>query len=241
MKESSQAVIRDIFSWGGRAIAYELTVERRNDLAITVHPDLRVTVRAPDSKPMELIRRRLRAKSAWIAKQIREFEGYLPLPTRRRFIAGETHRYLGRQYRLRLATGAHSVTCGAGQLVVNVPDPERPDVVEQVLNRWYAVRANAVFGERLSEVQRCVGRLSKLDVNLRVRRMKRRWGSCAPSGTVTLNIELVRAPKTCIDYVIVHELCHLLVPAHSPRFFELLRTCLPDWERRRARLNWTLD
>lgn len=226
-----------VLAWGEQTISYHLLLEARSDLAITVDPDLRVTVRAPDSKPADKIQQRVYAKRAWIARQLRDFEQYHPLPESRRFVAGETHWYLGRQYRLRLVNGPPSVRCSAGRLIVAVRDPKISPSVRATLQTWYNARARVVFGERLSEVLQTVPRLGGTTPQLRVRRMKTRWGSCTSSGTITLNTELVGASKACIDYVIVHELCHLIVPTHSPRFFRLLDRCMPDWKRQRDRLN----
>jgi len=227
----------NVLTWGERTIPYELLVENRKDLSITVHPDLRVTVRAPHSKAPSVIQSRLQAKRSWIARQLRDFEQYHPLPEARRFVSGETHWYLGRQYRLRVVKGPPSLRCLAGRITVSVSQPERAVSVKSELDAWYRLRAHAVFAERLNEIQRTARKLRGLDPKLRVRKMEKRWGSCSPRGTITLNTELIRAPKACIDYVIVHELCHLLVPSHSRRFFQAMETCLPDWEKRRARLN----
>lgn len=228
---------KQVLTWGERTISYHLSLESRGDLTITVHPDLRVTVRAPDSKPAGKIKQRVHAKRAWIARQLRDFEQYHPLPEPRRFVAGETHWYLGRQYRLRLAKGPPSVRRSAGRLIVAVGQPESASSVAATLQGWYNARARIVFGERLAEVLRTARRFRRTAPRLRVRAMKTRWGSCTASGTVTLNTELVRASKACIDYVIVHELCHLVVPTHSPRFFRLLDSCMPEWRKQRERLN----
>jgi predicted metal-dependent hydrolase len=67
--------------------------------------------------------------------------------------------------------------------------------------------------------------------------MRRRWGSCSPKGRITLNAELMKVPPPCVDYVLTHELCHLLVADHSPQFYRLLTTCMPEWERHRRQLN----
>ena len=82
-------------------------------------------------------------------------------------------------------------------------------------------------------------RISKLDrepPTIQVRRMKTRWGSCSKKGQILLNTDLVQAPIACIDYVIVHELCHLIVPNHSPRFYSLLDQSMPDWRARKLKL-----
>jgi predicted metal-dependent hydrolase len=237
MKSSTPARQGNVLTWGKRIIPYELSVEHRNDLAITVHPDLRVTVRAPEAKTAEIIDKRLQAKRSWIARQLRNFEQYHPLPAPRRFVGGETHWYLGRQYRLRLVSGSPGVRCSAGRLNVSVLNPEAATSVKKTLNAWYDKRARIVFAERLAEIQRTLRPFRRLAPQLRVRQMEKRWGSCTPRGIVTLNTELIRASKASIDYVLVHELCHLVVPAHSPRFFRLLDNCMPDWKRRRERLN----
>jgi predicted metal-dependent hydrolase len=235
MAAASQS--EQVLRWGERTISYHLSLEHRGDLTITVHPDLRVTVRAPDSKSTDKIQRRVHAKRAWIVRQLDDFQQYHPLPEPRRFVAGETHWYLGRQYRLRLANGPPSVRVSAGRIIVAVRDPAISSSVVAMLQEWYKARARIVFGERLGEILQGMRRFSRTNPRLRVRAMKVRWGSCTPNGTITLNTELVRASKSSIDYVIVHELCHLIVPTHSPRFFRLLDNCMPEWRKQRERLN----
>lgn len=224
-------------TWGRQRFEFELTVEQRRDLKITVHPDLRVTVRAPESKSLELIERRIGAKRAWIAKQLREFEQYHPLSVRRQYVSGETHWYLGRQYVLRVEAGSPSVRCAAGRMTVAVTRPESASSVRSLLDEWYADRAKQVFSKHVAEIQSRSRLLKNRPIQIRVRRMARRWGSCTPAGTITLNPRLVQAPSVSIQYVVAHELCHLLIHDHSPRFFRQLERWIPDWEKRRSRLN----
>lgn len=213
-------------------------LECRTGLTITVRPDLRVIVRAPAHRTIEQITHRVAARRSWVVRQLRAFEAYHPLPAPRRFVAGETHWYLGRQYRLRLVKcSSVRVSCSAGHILVSIPHPRRPADVERALQRWYSIRARLLFVARLHDIQRRLPLLRALKFTLRVRRLKHRWGSCSVNNTVTLNSELIRVPSACIDYVIVHELCHVMVPSHSPRFYRLLRSCMSDWEDRRLRLN----
>lgn len=79
------------------------------------------------------------------------------------------------------------------------------------------------------------------DEELHIRKMKSRWGSYAPSGRLTLNLELIKAPIECIDYVIAHELCQAVYPHHGPKFYRLLETVMPDYSRRKAKLELTLS
>ena len=114
--------------------------------------------------------------------------------------------------------------------------PGDPARVRRVLERWYAARARTQFRKRLGV---CLGTAVGRSVDppkLQIRRMTKRWGSCGPSGTLTLNLDLIRAPRPCIDYVIVHELCHLKHPNHSQEFYRLLSTAMPDWQERKMRL-----
>ena len=93
-----------------------------------------------------------------------------------------------------------------------------------------------LFRNRMDRCVESAPSLSGLCPDLRIRRMSKRWGSCSRKGTITLSLDLIKTPLHCIEYVITHELCHLLVHDHSPAFFRMLSRCMPDWERRKARL-----
>jgi predicted metal-dependent hydrolase len=224
--------------YGSSTICYELDYAPRKTLAISVHPDLRVTVKAPAGSSLPDIEDKVRQRADWILKQQRELEIYLPHLPPRQYVSGETHRYLGRQYRLKvIESGTESVKLTRGFITVGVPDRADADRVRRVLEDWYRGQAQQVFQERLDT---CFPRLERFGARypgLEVRVMKSRWGSTSPAGVMRLNVKLVKVPKTYIDYVIFHELCHLLEPNHSPRYYELLDRILPDWRERRERLN----
>jgi predicted metal-dependent hydrolase len=234
----TESPARDCVHWGRTTIHYEISFRARKTLAISVHPDLRVSVAAPLDSDPEVIRARVRKHGAWIREQWRELELYLPKQPPRRFVNGETHRYLGRQYRLRAMQGeVNSVKCLRGYFHITSREEPTPALARRRLEAWLRDRAEAVFHQRLEVCQTRAEREGIPRPILKIKRMRKRWGSCAADGTITLNLELIQTPKECIDYVIMHELCHLEEAHHGPRFWALLEKLMPDYDQRRALLN----
>jgi len=227
-------------TFGSDTIHYEVRfLASRQTLAIEVHPDSRVLVRAPVGCPEALIAERMQKRAGWITRQLAEFESYRPRTPARQHINGESHLYLGRQYRLKLAEADETcVKLTRGQLLVTLPGDPEPERVKALLHRWYLDQARAVFTEVLEASLSSVKRVTCPRLN--VRAMKSRWGSLSPAGTMTLNVSLVRAPRPCIEYVVVHELCHMKHRSHDGRFYRLLGQLMPDWERRKRRLELAL-
>lgn len=238
--------------YGRDTIRYEVRfLASRRTLAIEVHPDSRVLVRAPADCPEALIAERVQKRAAWISRQLAEFERYRPRTPARQYVNGESHLYLGRQYRLKLVSGdTAGIKLARGQLFVSLPGevgPERgPDQVRALLHRWYLDRARVVLAEVLdTSLLHFKGVDSRFrgndrPVRLIVRAMQSRWGSLSRAGTMTLNVNLVRAPRPCIEYVVIHELCHIEHRNHDARFFKLLGQVMPDWEQRKQRLEAAL-
>jgi predicted metal-dependent hydrolase len=224
--------------YGDTTIHYNLTYAQRKTLAITVHPDLSVTVKAPQGTDLADIEAKVRKRAAWILQQQRDLERYLPHLPPRQYVSGETHRYLGRQYRLKvLEDGAESVKHGRSYIYISVQDKSDAERIKSLLDDWYRAHAKQVFAERLAACYPKVEHLGIAYPDLIIRVMKSRWGSSSPSGKIALNIKLIQVPKAYIDYVIFHELCHLKEPNHSQRYYELLDRVLPDWRDRREKLN----
>jgi predicted metal-dependent hydrolase len=225
--------------FGETEIRFSLNYADRKTLAIHVYPDGKISVDAPLSADMEKVYGKIKKRASWILKQQRQFESYpAPLPERR-YVSGETHRYLGRQYRLKVIEGlGEAVKMTRGMLQVETRCPQDSLRVQRLLQAWYRSKALIVFTEHYSQ---CVQRVEHLgiyhDKGFQLRLMSKRWGSCTGNGTITLNPELIAAPKDCIDYVIIHELCHLKEHNHRPTFYRLLASVMNDWELKRKRLN----
>lgn len=227
-------------TYGNETIRYEVRyLPSRRTLAIEVHPDSRVLIRAPVGCPDHLIAERVQKRAAWISKQLAEFEGYRPRTPARQYLSGESHLYLGRQYRLKVVPGEPpGVKLTRGQLLVTLPGEPNPERIQALLHRWYLDHARKIFGEVL---RASLSRFKDADhPRIIVRSMQSRWGSLSPAGTMTLNVNLVRAPRPCIEYVVIHELCHTRHRDHDTHFFKLLGQVMPDWEARKQRLEAAL-
>lgn len=226
----------EVLHFGKRELRMELSYRPRKTMAIRVHPDGRVEVWVPDTVTREKALAKLRVKAPWIVRQLDDFEQFRPGITARQYVAGETHLYLGKQYRLKLQLGeASGVKAYRGQLWVSATNGD-PTAIQQRIEAWYLVRAREVFASLLEEVLPKFRRYGINQPRLRIRKMQKRWGSCTAGGAVVLNTELIRAPKSCIEYVLVHELCHLVHHNHGVAFYRLLGRLLPDWEKRKVRL-----
>lgn len=153
-------------------------------------------------------------------------------------MSGESHLYLGRQYRLKVIRHVQKgVKLERGTLLVQTHYPERPDVTRDLVEEWYSERAKLKFNERLAT---CLDLFPDPEFfqpkGFLIRQMVSRWGSMTPAGTLVLNKQLVKAPLSSIDYVIVHELCHMQYPDHSSNFYGFLERIMPDWEKRKMSL-----
>jgi predicted metal-dependent hydrolase len=223
---------------GGEVREYELRRSSRRTLAITVAPGGDLVVTAPESASDAQVETVLRRRGEWIRRRTREIAALPPQPTPREWVSGETHRYLGRQYRLKVVRGEKAQVKLSGQFFrVTVPEPREPEQVRRAMERWYLEHARETFERRMEAVIRRTPRLGLSEAPpLIVRRLQKRWGSCSAEGRILMNVDAVRLPMPCIDYLLVHELCHLRQPHHGPGFWRLLDACMPDWERWRQRL-----
>jgi predicted metal-dependent hydrolase len=224
--------------FGSRKINYELSYQDRKTLGIRVYPDCRVKVIAPYDTSVEKLNTKLRDKAPWIIKQQLQFLSYHPLTPQRKYINGETHLYFGRQYKLRIEKATtNEVKLYRGQFIVCSKDHNG---VKNLITEWYREKATAHFEDTLNKVLPLFVRYDINRPELQVRQMPTRWGSCTPKGKVMLNPELIKAPKGSIEYVIIHELCHLIHHNHTRAFYDLQESIMPDWKKWKDRLERTL-
>jgi predicted metal-dependent hydrolase len=227
--------------YGTTTIQFNLIYSDRETLEISVYPDQTVWVTAPQGSSMGKIYEKIRNRRRWISKQIKHFNRFDTEDITFEYISGETHRYLGKQYRLKIIGvdegESESVKLKRGYFFIQSKMKGNSGHVKSQLDDWYRKKAVEKFQKRL---QVCLGMTNKYGINkpkeLKVYRMEKRWGSFTASGNILLNPELIKHPVYCIDYVIIHELCHIKHPQHDKNFYSLLKTVLPDWQRRKHKL-----
>lgn len=221
--------------FGSKTIEYKLTYSNRKTLGIKVTPEMNVEVVAPLGSTEEKIQLKVKQRAPWIIKQQSYFLSFYPKKPSRKYIGGETHLYMGRQYLLKVTLSVIEDVKYRGRYIeVFAKNKER---VKPLLKAWYRKRASLKFEEiSLPLIQR----FKKYQVapeGIYLKEMPTRWGSCTPKGKIILNPELIKAPRPCIEYVIVHELCHLIHHNHTQKFIDLQTKEMADWERWKMKLD----
>jgi predicted metal-dependent hydrolase len=241
--DSKQALARTCsVLYGKTTITYFLSFSDRKTLAIHVFPNKSVVVEAPVNTSLDKIEAKVIKRAKWIRTQQNMFDRLPPALPARKYVTGETFRYLGRQYRLKIEEDlVNKVILHKGRIFVCVTN-NSTERVKELVDNWYKERATIIFQERLKI---CLKEVVKAKIsysdNISLRVMKLRWGSCTKNKKIILNPELVAAPKDCIDYVITHELCHIKEHNHGNKFYDLLSYVMPDWAVRKEKLNCTVE
>lgn len=228
----------EAIQFGSRTIDFRLEYSDRKSLGITVTPEMEVLVKAPTDTTMALVKEKIRKNAPWIIKQQSFFLCFQPKTPNRKYISGETHLYLGRQYRMQIKIGKDESVKLKGKFIeITAKEKSR---TKYLLNNWYLQNAKTKF-HLIAEP--LIARFKKYKIepsSIVLRIMSTRWGSCTPKGKIILNPELIKAPKGCIEYVIIHELCHLVHPDHSQRFIDLQTKEMKDWEKWKKKLEQLL-
>lgn len=242
MKEAAGALVGEQrIRYGDQVIRFRVRVQAERQVArvaIHVEPDGRVLVDTPaDASPASVLAA-VRKRARWISQHVDAASARRAGTQPREYVSGEALSYLGRRYRLKVeivpGVGARAALRG-GYLVVSVPQ-RSAESVRSALEAWYRERAREVFAQRLAAVAAPL-RWVRRPPSTRLRFMTVQWGSCSPSGCITLNPILVKAPRECIDYVMLHELIHLKHHNHAPQFYRTLDRHMPGWRALKLRLD----
>jgi len=219
------------------APAIEIRRSARRTVSIEVHPDLRVILRAPLRCPESVIQQFLASRREWIARQLSHFQTRAPRPKLEPANTAQRHFRLGQPFELRLVPEAPSgLRFDAGVLELRGRHARDDAAVARALLEWYRGEARQLF-ERLVDQWHGHPRFQRYPrPPLKIRAMRSRWGSLSPRTGMTLNLLLIHAPLAAIEYVVVHELCHLRFSGHGKGFYGLLDGVMPDWRARKALL-----
>jgi predicted metal-dependent hydrolase len=217
---------------------YGVEFGRRKTLQISVHPDGRVTVKALLFLDRAAVDRAVEEKREWIGKKLDHFRS-LPAPAYRPPLGqGSPVPFLGQLYPDHISEGQRfDALIEGGALRITLRKGTEPEAsLPELLNRWYSARAAEEFPLAMKRCLPMCSSFLKEGPLLRIRTMRSRWGSCTGKGVVTLNTLLVKASPACIDYVLLHELCHTVHHNHGKGFYSLLESILPGWKDRKREL-----
>ena len=218
-------------------IKYNVIFSRRRSISIIVRPDKSVTIRAPLRTPLKYIERFVQSKSVWIRKHLNSKPGIKLANKDKKHIDGEVFLFLGKEYKLfRIVSAEQFVKLNENLIEVGQKDPDNSDRTRYLLATWYILKAREVLTEKLREILSKYGELRFKAYGLVIRPLKSRWGSCSIKGRITLNSELIKLDPRLIDYVIIHELCHLKFHNHGPNFHKLLGELVPEYKSVRKEL-----
>ncbi|WP_292387661.1 M48 family metallopeptidase [Methanosarcina sp. UBA5] len=232
----------DRISACGRTINYEIVYsKKRKRAAILVRPDMRVEFRAPQGLSADTIREMIEGKAPWIFKKLEWFEANRLPDQKKQYCEGEIYFYLGREYPLRI-TFVNNVKKPLAffknfELDVEVPEntseEQLPLLVKETVWNFYSERAEEEVEKLLKSYSKKLGVATP---SFKVKHQKRRWGSCSAENVLRINFQLIMAPSRQLEYVVVHELCHVKEKNHSVRFWKLVRKLMPDYEEHRNSL-----
>ena len=229
----------------------EISVEvRRNSrrktrIGLGFDPAGHVILDAPLNATLEELHAVVVEHQRWLRRRLETVQRDAVCVAAPHYVTGELLQYLGEAYELQVKEGASSVSLRqrdtqlglfpglagiSGEIQVRLVNPT-PATVARRLKRWYQQQASRVFAARLAKFASLPWLNKGLPV-WRSRFMRSQWGSCSHDGVIALNTHLVKTPEPVIDYVILHELCHLVHHDHSRRFYGLLSAHMPDWQER---------
>lgn len=227
-------ITKDSILYGATLIEYDIEYAQRKTLHICVQPNGSVSLKAPVDATPQQIQQKVHKRAYWILRQKRFFASFGLPTTERQYVSGESHLYLGRQYMLRVnERGENKVHYQNNVLEIDCRQKKDAGLL---LQRWYQQRAEIKFEEFAKPIIEQFSVYGVKPQSITVRKMSKRWGYCTADGHISLNPRLICAPRCCIEYVITHEMCHLVHRNHNKEFYALLSKEMPHWEKWKNKL-----
>lgn len=226
--------------YGDRKIEFELIRKDVKNINLRVKPNQDILVSANDEVPIEAIKEFVSSKARWIERKLNYYGKTSDIDQgEKEYVNGESFRYLGKQYRLKVfQSDKNEVKYYRGYIHLYIDDLNDAYKKEQLIEKWYEARSKIIFKDSLNRMYTLVKPYDVEYPNLDIRKMSSRWGSChTKNNRIVLNSSLIRAPKDCIDYVMLHELIHFKYKNHDNNFFRLLNILMPDWQDKKRILD----
>lgn len=232
----------DYIQYGNKKIIFKIECSnRKKTVGIYIDPERGVIIHSPRFLKVDKIKEIVRKWARWIIEKQELVKKHSLLGSVKEFVSGEAFPYLGKQYRLKIIKSAskEEEKCKLinGRFLVEIDEDLNSEgikrTVKKVLMEWYLAHAEEKIPERVKLYARQIG---KWPERVEIKNHKRRWGSCSHNGIIRLNWKIIMAPVTILDYVIVHELCHLIHQHHSTQFWQKVQTIIPDYTKRRDKL-----
>jgi hypothetical protein len=226
---------------GNQLINYEIIRSNRKTMGIIIDNERNLIVRSPKNTAEAKIKEVLKKKTSWILSKLKEMDKIKPAPKEKEFMTGEKLPYLGRRYRLVVNSAEISkveVKLYQGKFIIYYPiefkekKKKLRDRIRDALIEWYREHAKEKINDRVDKYK------VKLDVepnNVAVKKQKKRWGSCSSKGNLNFNWKLIMAPMSIVDYLVVHELTHLIHDNHSREFWTTVASIIPNFKEKK---NW---
>jgi len=218
-------------------IEFKIIFSGRRTLAISILPDSTVIVRVPYRTSLKTVNRFVQQKSGWITKHLDNFRKKEINKLHRHYINGESHLFRGNESVLKIEKSGKSYSRFYDNTIeLGFAKTDDPQAIKLLLYNGYKNEACIVFPEMLKIVLNKFDKQMFMPKGLVIRTMKRRWGSCSNKGIITLSTELIKLPDLYIEYVIVHELCHLKHHNHGSGYYKLLSELFPEWKQVRKEM-----
>ena len=222
------------FQYKKNSLSISLKYSSRKTVGIVVHPDKKIEITAPFGTSFEFIQRIIERKSKWIVKKLEELEKYQNMEQIREYTGGQTLKLLGQDYMIKIIQikdfEEEQIVKEKRLIKVYVQNRHQKKRISLLIEDWYRNEAMVYLAQKFEQ---CYEKIRKYNIPkplYYLRRMNQRWGSCTAKGTILLNPEIIQLPSHCIEYVIMHELCHLRYRNHSKEFYHFLDTVMPHWK-----------
>jgi len=225
--------------YGKKTIEYRIKRgKRKKTVAINITPTSQVLVLAPGFISRCDISKIVKKKARWILEKQEFFRALAALYPEKEFISGEQILFLGRKYRLKVkqVQGGSAITPKliGRRMFVSVSEGlsriEKKKSIKDAVLKWYFSKSERIITKRVNRYSEFIG---VKPMETKIKDQKKRWGSCSNNGILRFNWRIAIAPMSIIDYVVVHELCHLKIKNHSPDFWRLVSLAMPDYQKRR--------